>query len=120
MFDWHKYLNLAQELSEKDDEEFKRSAISRAYYSAYCNARNFLESKGLGLIPGKKNDHQAIWNAFSKLKGADLVSIATTGDRLKQKRKKADYDDRINNLDKITKRAITEAETINSIINENL
>lgn len=120
MFDWNKYLNLAQRLSEETDEECKRSAISRAYYSAYCNARSFLNGKGLGLIPGKSNDHQATWDAFDKLKIPDLEGISVIGDRLKQKRKKADYDNNVNNLDSLTNRAIREANQINILINRNL
>ena len=37
-FDWSEYLDLARELA-KFSEAGQRSAISRAYYAAFCTAR---------------------------------------------------------------------------------
>ena len=50
-FDWEHYLNLAYELagtsppSVPDAEAKSRAAISRAYYAAFCHARNYLKTK---------------------------------------------------------------------------
>ena len=41
-FDWEEYFNLAQELAGTNEEAKLRSAVSRAYYSAFCLARNYL------------------------------------------------------------------------------
>lgn len=38
-FDWRDFFNLAEELSNRNDEACIRSAISRYYYSAFCSAR---------------------------------------------------------------------------------
>ncbi len=49
-FNWSEYLNLAQELAgrstEPPNQEARlRSSISRAYYAAFCKARNYLLGK---------------------------------------------------------------------------
>lgn len=41
-FDWEEYFNLAKELAGTTEEAKLRSAVSRAYYSAFCLARNYL------------------------------------------------------------------------------
>jgi hypothetical protein len=51
-FDWREYLNLARQLaglqgSDYSQEAVERSAVSRAYYAAFCWARNYAE-KNLG------------------------------------------------------------------------
>ena len=49
-FDWSEYLNIARELAGQATASFsaeakKRSAISRAYYAAFCSARNHLRDR---------------------------------------------------------------------------
>jgi uncharacterized protein (UPF0332 family) len=49
MFDWSDYLDLANELagdiaSQTTEEAKLRSSVSRAYYAAFCKARNYLRS----------------------------------------------------------------------------
>ena len=42
-FDWKKYLDLAEDLAQnKSDEAKLRASVSRAYYAAFCNARNYM------------------------------------------------------------------------------
>jgi len=45
MFRWEDYLSLAKELAKSTEEQHRRSAISRAYYAAYCSARAWYERK---------------------------------------------------------------------------
>jgi len=50
-FDWADYLTLAQELadqaaSSQSTEAKLRSAISRAYYAAFCKESNHLRTNG--------------------------------------------------------------------------
>ena len=58
-FDWSEYLNLAQELAGRptslsNEEARLRSAISRAYYAAFCKARNHLrDNENLLISPPK-------------------------------------------------------------------
>jgi len=49
-FDWSEYSNIASELAgqataSSSAEAKKRGAISRAYYAAFCSARNHLRDK---------------------------------------------------------------------------
>ena len=46
-FEWSKYLELAEELVQLDDEAALRSAVSRAYYAVYGKARGHLQNKGI-------------------------------------------------------------------------
>ena len=42
MFEWAAYHTLARELATRSgDEAALRTAVSRAYYAAFCRARNF-------------------------------------------------------------------------------
>lgn len=114
MFQWDTYLSLAKEMSDKEEEQFKRSAISRAYYSAFHQGRAYLKERGLSYT-SRENVHSFVWDSFSKFpREARLISAK--GDRLKLKRQKADYDNVINNVNNLTKAAIKEAEDINEAI----
>ena len=61
-FDWREYLILAQFLQghseiKYSEEAARRAAVSRAYYAAYCHARNYARDK-LNFVPERKGiDH---------------------------------------------------------------
>ena len=73
-FDWSEYLNLAQELaatnsdSSGNREAKLRAAISRAYYSTFSLAQNYLRDieKDQTLLDKNRdiNKHQYVANAF--------------------------------------------------------
>ena len=46
-FDWTEYARLAEELGTRPDEASLRTAISRAYYSVYHQARDYLLAEGI-------------------------------------------------------------------------
>ena len=48
-FDWTEYARLAEELGTRADEASLRTAISRAYYSVYHQARDYLLGEGIPL-----------------------------------------------------------------------
>lgn len=63
-FEWIQYLNLAKELARSDNDEAKlRSSISRAYYAAFCNAKNYLEDVDHQNAP-KDQAHSFVINYF--------------------------------------------------------
>lgn len=111
MFEWGKFFQLAEELSDRNGEEYKRTAISRAYYSAFHHAKNFLEKKGLFYNNREMSVHMLVWQRFEKL-GREYRKIYIKGDRLKEKRTKADYEKEIDNIDKLTQNALREANDI--------
>src|SRR6266536_662971 len=68
-FDWSEYLTLAQELTSAStsspiQEAHLRAAISRAYYAAFCKARNYLLNKDGYVTPRNTNAHQDIITKF--------------------------------------------------------
>jgi len=71
-FDWSEYLTLAQELTSAStsspiQEAHLRAAISRAYYAAFCKARNYLLNKEGYLTPRGVNVH---WDVIMKFEGS--------------------------------------------------
>jgi len=98
-FSWGDYLTLADQLKNHPDEEWQRTAISRAYYAAYHACLQRYQAK-YGAVPPKPRMgmHECLWSAF-KDKGQltkDQVGkthkqVEQDGRRLKQRRMKADY-----------------------------
>jgi uncharacterized protein (UPF0332 family) len=118
-FDWREYLNLAKFLldlksSEVSKEALYRCAISRAYYSAFCWARNYAQ-RNLGFKPtGKGEDHKLVREILAK-KG--FIEIAEKLDDLRRWRNSCDYKDVIDNdLNSIAFNLIKYAEDIIQIL----
>jgi len=68
-FDWSEYLNLANKLVQAKstpsaDEACQRTAISRAYYAAYCLVRNLARDRGWVTLIGGARDHAIVKNHF--------------------------------------------------------
>lgn len=109
-FNWSEYLQLARQLAGKaaisaDREARLRSAISRAYYAAFIEARNYLrDGKGYS-IPGK-NTHRYIIQTFKNDANLDYQKIGQNLERLRVRRNQADYDDTFSNLPNITTRSL--------------
>ena len=129
-FDWSEYLNLAQELaatnsdSSANSEAKLRSAISRAYYSTFCLARNYLRDIEKDPRLSRKNrdinEHQYVAEEFiyhpTKMK--NMVRIGENLSRLRELRNKADYEDTLYNLQNAVKNALMLAQNIISALNE--
>jgi uncharacterized protein (UPF0332 family) len=123
-FDWSEYLNLAQELAAPNSDglansEAKlRSAVSRAYYSTFCLARNYLRDIEKDPRLSRKsrdiNEHQYVAEEFiyhpTKMK--KMVKIGENLSRLRELRNKADYEDTIFNLQNAVKNALMLAQNI--------
>lgn len=103
IFDWSDYLHLAEDLAGRavvppSQEAKLRSAISRAYYAAFCKARNFLrDKKGDTRIPSGGEAHRYVRNRFKTSGDKSYKSIGANLNRLRLDRGKADYDDTISN-----------------------
>lgn len=127
-FDWSEYLNLAQELaatnsdSSANREAKLRSAISRAYYSTFCLARNYLRDIEKDPRLSRKNrdinEHQYVAEEFiyhpTKMK--NMVKIGENLSRLREMRNKADYEDTMFNLQREARNALVLAENIISAL----
>jgi len=121
-FDWSEYFALAQYLeSHAATLQFRegalRSAISRAYYGAFCSARNHLRVKEKKTFVDDGWAHSEVPDAFrSESAGRERLRVASTLDRLKKKRAQADYDDTVPGLEGLAVRSIEESKEILAIL----
>ncbi len=97
-FDWSNYLKLAELMYQKayndasdcfDKEAFYRCSISRAYYSVFCLARNYLADKKQ--ITFYSDEHKKVHDYFLNMNRHELKTIGNQLKMLHQDRKTADY-----------------------------
>ena len=94
-FDWQQYLDLARYLSDQAGrqadicEAAQRSAVSRAYYAAFCHARNYARDIEAFVPTGTGKDHAVVPDHFKATK----PEVSRLLQRLKQWRTTCDYDD---------------------------
>ena len=104
-FDWVYYITLAERLKDaaetlKDEGEpdFQqaclRSAISRAYYGAFCMARNLLLKKGVEIR--RDHVHKFVMDKYVNAGDDDVKKVGENLKRLWGKRIQADYRDEMN------------------------
>jgi len=122
-FDWSEYFNLAKELAETSEEAELRSAVSRAYYSAFCLARNYLRDiqQDPKLWRQKTYDinaHQYVAEKFiyNQSKSHTMIEIGKDLSRLRKMRDKAEYDDTMFNLKREARTAFMLAQNIISAL----
>jgi hypothetical protein len=89
-FDWNEFLKLAIELSKRTDEASLRTAISRAYYSAYNTA-----ARRPAVVQYRFSDdgssHDQLWALYERNADDNCKRLAMLGGRMKRKRVQADY-----------------------------
>ena len=121
-FNWTTYLVLARELaghsaprrqrSAAYEQARLRSAISRAYYAAFCRARNHLRDNE-GLSPPRSADvHQWVVNQFLNSPNQVHIGVAQDLNRLRRQRNIADYDDTVTGLPNLARAALRLAERV--------
>jgi len=102
-FDWSEYLKLAQELAGQavtpaNEEAKLRSSVSRAYYAAFCKARNYLRDIEGHLIPSTPEVHTYVRGEFTNRPDMLCRKIGAHLDRLRIQRNRVDYDDSVTGL----------------------
>jgi uncharacterized protein (UPF0332 family) len=116
MFNWAEFLELAQALQNLSGERFSdeasnRTAVSRAYYAAFCTARNYAEAN-LGFTrTATPRDHALLRQHLQSLGGAWSI-IAELLQELRVVRNMCDYEDTVSDLVQMTNDAIRNAEFI--------
>lgn len=90
-FDWAQYLGLAKALtgsaiSSCSEEAEWRASISRAYYAAFCTARDFL-----GFTNHASNPHKEVRETFKRDRDKTKKKIGNQLNQLHLSRIKADY-----------------------------
>jgi len=88
-FNWREYIDLAQDLLNRAEESCYRSSISRAYYGAFCLARN---RKGYKKYAGAEV-HRKVINAYKNSIHRNEQNIGRILDKLRRARNDADYDE---------------------------
>ena len=116
-FDWGEYLRLAKELANKSGEAELRSAISRAYYSIFRRACKVLESKNIQ-ITRSGMDHQLVPEILKARNDIhpDARQLGIHLERLRDDRRRADYEDKFPNIEKQAKLDILIAEECDKIL----
>ncbi len=115
-FDWSDYLILARDMettaySSSTPEARLRSCVSRAYYAAFCKARNCLLDKGTQ-IPKNVNVHKFVPDKLKQSRDVRCQRVGIDLHRLRKDRNKADYDDRVSRLASIAQNALKMADNI--------
>lgn len=113
-FDWREYLELAQALTAQagsgySKEAAKRSAISRAYYAAFCWARNYAEANWGFQRTATAEDHGRL---REHLRRQRRMQLASDLNKLRGWRNACDYDDKVPSLDQFVQSAIRIADKI--------
>ena len=104
MFDWKKYHTLAKKEALENNEENKRSAISRAYYASFCSCRNKILEQDLAddmklyiIENNLENLHKVVGDILDDGEYIEDKFLANNiAELLKEsriKRNSADYDD---------------------------
>ena len=90
------FLAVAKNLQMGTREAEWRSAVSRAYYAAFCKAREQL--RGEGVDEQTLRSHWRVWKTFRSATESQRSLIAANGEVLKEYRQGADYK---NSLDRL-------------------
>jgi hypothetical protein len=97
-FDWKSLLDVARQLEHEADqgpshaEALRRSAVGRAYFAAFCHARNYAVQYLGYVIKGFGDDHGALRAHLKKSRrGGDSARL----DTLRILRNDADYADEL-------------------------
>ena len=114
-FDWNDYYSLAVDLRASPNEDCLRSAISRVYYSVYCQARNYLIAQCGLVIRDNNSVHSVVWN-FYKTRGGTFSAIGLTGRKLHSNRVDADYKDELERLDDLVEESFQFADKVLSYL----
>lgn len=92
-FDWKQYLALARFLAGQGNrytqEAAHRSGVSRAYFAAYCHARDYAV-RNLGFVPDRNASDHIRLREYYVSRGQP--SIAQDLVDLRQRRNQCDYD----------------------------
>ncbi|BBM69563.1 hypothetical protein RmaAA213_14090 [Rhodothermus marinus] len=113
-FDWLSYLDLARVLAGQSNvshlqEAANRSAVSRAYYAAFCFCRNYAEQH-LGFQRSSlAAEHAQLRKHLSK---RNKGKVASDLNKLRQWRNQCDYDDSVNRLHQMVRNSIRLAEQV--------
>jgi uncharacterized protein (UPF0332 family) len=95
-FNWEDYLRFAEQLNNNPSEPLKeaklRSAVSRAYYSAFCYTADLIDKTEDDYLKHNESDHQLVPDY---LEARGLYKIAEYLNDLRESRNNCDYDSEV-------------------------
>ena len=112
-FGWQELLDIACFLEDGTSSYTKeaalRSATSRAYYAAFCHARNYARRTLNYQVGHNSQDHEGV---KAHLRQRGRAAEADKLEDLRRWRNQCDYDDAVANVHLIAKTAIASAEEV--------
>jgi hypothetical protein len=112
-FDWQLFLKVAEELrgqsADSLTEARQRTGISRAYYGVFCASCVHAEGKGAWRREGSGLDHQRIQKYMASSGTASGWKVGNFLGKLREARRKADYEDVVANSAKTLENALADA-----------
>jgi len=112
-FAWKEYLDLARFLAvgrgSFSQEAALRSAVSRAYYAAFCHARNYARDRHGFSLAHSPQDH---WRVIAHFRNRKRDDIARCLEVLRQWRNRCDYNDVVADVSKILPSLLAQAQQI--------
>ncbi|MFQ6015273.1 MAG: HEPN domain-containing protein [Anaerolineae bacterium] len=111
------YLIVARHLTEHSTasdyaEGCLRSAISRAYYAALNTTRNLLRDQWGIEVPETAEIHRFVPRWFMDEEDTDQQEIGILLDRLRDRRRRADYGDEITKVSSLAARSLADAQIV--------
>mgnify|MGYP001144631453 CR=1 FL=1 len=116
-FSWSDYLNVAEHLVEYSqqssyEEGCLRAAISRAYYAALNTSRDLLQNQWGINVPTDASIHKFIPQCFRDEDKPERKEIGMVLDRLRDRRRKADYSDEISKPRSLARNSLADAQFV--------
>lgn len=116
-FDWKDYLQLARALVGQVSlggftEALQRTAVSRAYYAAFCFARNYAEARLKFQRTGGPQDHRMLREHLKNSGKPQLAQLASSLNKLRLWRNDCDYEDEVTNIKQYVQSAIQVADQV--------
>lgn len=116
-FDWEEFLEFAEEqVRGRGNPAADRSAISRAYYAVFHEAKNYYVQRG-GRLTYLGDDHGIVARWFRESKVRDQRRIGFWIQELREKRRDADYEDRFVDLSREAQARVVRAREALDAIN---
>jgi uncharacterized protein (UPF0332 family) len=122
-FDWYQYLVLAEYLYDNRDtfpdrEACLRAAISKAYYAAFCSARNCARDFDRLVLDESAQDHGSVKKHYIRAPDPKNRQVGNSLDRLRDLRNQADYSDSIEKLEELAKAAISQSKQVHTLLKQ--
>ncbi|MBI5516246.1 MAG: HEPN domain-containing protein [Deltaproteobacteria bacterium] len=122
-FDWRDCLILARDRDKPQaptclDETRWRAAIGRAYYSAFCPARDFLIARG-EISPARQDEprlHADVASRFKSKQDGGCKKIGMYLSTLRDSRNRADYERTVGGLREMAAQALRYAQWIHEFL----